>query len=204
MLRLMGMQERLVFAVVLIAYVLNRLPRLLITHFDTQYRIIMKIICCQKSHNSKLKRRNGHLRTILVEIGAMKHGNFSAKIYCSRTLSRRKNHLAKYTDRITATEADLLAVCGDVVYHYVTYQTENKDVNYRHPDKTHKYMLKHYIRDHNLIVTEFDQDYDNATHRALQCILHSWSVNSLKAFRYSVCAQSQQYIKRDDHFMLYS
>ena len=148
---------------------------------------MMKIICSKISHNNKLKQRNGGLRTILIEIGALRHGNFNPKIYCSRTLRRRKQYLNSYTNILTATHADLLAVCGDVVYNYCNYQKENKDIDYQKPDKIDSCMLKYYIRDHNLIVSSFDKDYDNATHRALQCILHGWSVASLKAFRYSVC-----------------
>ena len=177
------------------SFVLNRLPRLIVMHFDQQYRIMMKIICSKISHNNKLKQRNSQLRTILIEIGALKHGNFNPKIYCSRTLSRRKQHLNSYTDRLTATHADLLAVCGDVVYNYCNYKRETKDIDHEKPDKIDSCLLKYYIRDHNLIVSSFDKDYENATHRALQCILHGWSVASLKAFRYSVCVSYPLHIE---------
>ena len=42
-------------------------------------------------------------------------------------------------------------VC-DVLHNYVRYQTKIKNINYHNLDQTHKYSLKHYIRDHNLIV----------------------------------------------------
>ena len=48
-------------------FVLNRLPRSVVMHFDQQYGIMKKI-----SHNNKWKQRNSHLRTILIEIGALK------------------------------------------------------------------------------------------------------------------------------------
>ena len=94
------------------------------------------------------------------------------------------------TDKLTATHADLLAVCGDEVYNCCNYKRETKD-------KIDSCLLKYYIRDHNLIVSSFDKDYENATHRALQCILHGWYVASLKAFRYSVCVCHMHFILGD-------
>ena len=58
------------------------------------------------------------------------------------------------------------------------------DVMYQKCDNL---MLKQHMRDHNIIMREFDHDLTNSVHRTLQCILHGWSVNSLKAFRYCVC-----------------
>ena len=47
-------------------------------------------------------------------------------------------------------------------------------------------LLKYYIRDDSWPVSNFDKIIILA-HRALQRILHGWSVASLKAFRYSLC-----------------
>ena len=97
------------------------------------------------------------------------------------TSGRRKQDLNIYTDKLTATHADLLTVSGDVVYkNYCNYQTECKKINHKKPDKIDSCLLRYYIRDHNLIIGNLDKDYYNATHIALQCILHGWSVASLK------------------------
>ena len=34
-----------------------------------------------------------------------------------------------YTDELIATHAALLAICGDMVYNYCNYQTENDKIN---------------------------------------------------------------------------
>ena len=90
---------------------------------------------------------------------------------------RRKQDLNIYTDKLTATRADLLTVSGDVVYkNYCNYQTECKKINHKKPDKIDSCLLRYYIRDHNLIIGNLDKNYYNATHIALQYT--AWLVRS--------------------------
>ena len=163
-------------------YILKRLPRVLIRNLNRQYIIMFNEISSKVSSLYKSKQLSKKYRTLLVEIGALKHGNFSEYAISNATLCRRKAYIVKHVSNVQKITGDILSVAGDFAFKFL----KNAKPNEKGIDKIDKYMLKQHIRDYNIILREWDKDLDNSIHRTLQCILHGWSVNSLKAFRYSV------------------
>ena len=116
-------------------------------------------------------------------MGALDHGHFNRNSICNRTLRRRKAYVVNHVREVQAITHDILDIAGEFAFkHFKT--CDLNDVMYQKCDNL---MLKQHMRDHNIIMREFDHDLTNSAHRTQQCILHGGSVNSLKAFRYCVC-----------------
>ena len=163
-------------------FILKRLPRVLVDNLDRQYKIIFNDVSSKISSLYKSKKLSKKYRTLLVDLGALKHGNFNAQAISNATLCRRKAYVQKHVEQVQSITADIVSVAGDLAFKYL----KNANTKHKTFDQIDNYMLKQHIRDYNIILREWDKDLGNSIHRTLQCILHGWSVNSLKAFRYSV------------------
>ena len=163
-------------------FILHRLPRVLVRNLDRQYKIIFKDVSSKTSSLYKSHKLTKKYRTVLVDLGALTHGNFNSEAISNATLSRRKAYVDNHIDRVQTITSDIVSVAGNLAFKYL----QNANRNHKIFDQIDNFMLKQHIRDYNLILREWDKDLGNSIHRTLQCILHGWSVNSLKAFRYSV------------------
>ena len=92
--------------------------------------------------------------------------------------------MRRHITTLDAISEDALNLAGEFAYEYI------RDRNKR--DGTVDTRIKHvlhkaFVREHNLLVAEYDKDTNIQMHRAFQAILHGWSTTSLRAFRLAVC-----------------
>ena len=166
-------------------FILDRLPPLLVKYLNIQYQTMLGYQAAHQSNIYKSNQKKNQYRSILVQLGALDHGNFNRNSICNRTLRRRKAYVARHVSTVQTITHEILDIAGNFAFKYLKNRNRKKYsvVN----EKIDNLMLKIHIRDHNIIMREFDHDLTNSVHRTLQAILHGWSVNSLKGFRYSVC-----------------
>ena len=164
---------------------LNALPSNLVHWFQKQYNDLVKRIASKQSSIYKLKKRVGKYRSVLVFFGVLDHKSRTASSVSPSSIYRRKRFMRRHHNCLDSVTTDLVNLAGEFAYHYIHDSvTQNQIVDTR----ITKLLHKSFVRDHNLIVSEFDQNHDIKLHRAFQCILNGWSTNSLRSFRLAVCS----------------